>query len=150
MIDNANDLSAVEIVQLIEEVIKQYPQQDIETRHYFGGGVYEREILVPANTLITGKIHLTEHLAKLVSGTMSIFSESDHGEFTAPMTFVSTPGVKRIGYAHTDCVFSTFHYVGDETDIKVIENALVVDTMEEYNYRMLECPKEVKLIEAEK
>jgi len=124
--------SAIDLVQQVEDIVKQYPQLPIETHHYFGGGVYEREIIVPANTLITGKIHLTEHLAKLVSGTMSIFSEDEAGTYTGPVTFVSKPGVKRIGYARTDVVFSTFHAVGDETDIEALEHYLVVDSMAEY------------------
>ncbi|MFZ2405047.1 MAG: hypothetical protein WAW41_07915 [Methylobacter sp.] len=125
-------MNAIDAVQAVEDVIKQFPQVDIETRHYFAGGVYEREILVPAGTMITGKIHLTEHLAKLVSGTLRIWSEHDQGVFTGPVTFVSQPGAKRVGYAETDVVFSTFHAVGDKTDIEEIEQALVVDTIDQY------------------
>ncbi len=115
----------------VEALIKQYPQLPIETRHHKGGGIYEREILVPAGTIITGKIHLTEHLAKLIQGTMTIFSEYEKGTFTGPMTFTSKPGVKRVGFAHDNCVFSTFH-VTDETDIEQLEKDLVVDTEEQY------------------
>lgn len=125
--------SAIDAVQTVEDIIKQFPQAEIETRHYFAGGVYEREILVPAGTLITGKIHLTEHLAKLVSGVLRIWSESEQGVFTGPVTFISQPGEKRLGYAETDVVFSTFHYVGENTDVDEIEKALVVDTIEQFN-----------------
>lgn len=125
-------MNAIDAVQAVEDVIKQFPQTEIETRHYFAGGVYEREILVPAGTMITGKIHLTEHLAKLVSGTLRIWSEHEQGIFTGPVTFVSKPGAKRIGYAETDVVFSTFHNVAEKMDITEIEQALVVDTLEQY------------------
>jgi len=116
----------------VEAVVKTFPQAEIVTNHYFAGGIYEREIIVPAGTIITGKIHLTEHLAKLVKGTLTIFSETERGTFTGPVTFKSMPGVKRVGYAHDEVVFSTFHHVGDETDIEAIEDALVVETPEEY------------------
>lgn len=125
-------MNAISAVQAVEDVIKQFPQTEIETRHYFAGGVYEREILVPAGTMITGKIHLTEHLAKLVSGVLRIWSEHEQGIFTGPVTFVSQPGAKRVGYAETDVVFSTFHAVGENTDIEEIEKELVVDTIEQY------------------
>lgn len=125
-------MNAIGAVQAVEDVIKQFPQTEIETRHYFAGGVYEREILVPAGTMITGKIHLTEHLAKLVSGVLRIWSEHEQGIFTGPVTFVSQPGAKRVGYAETDVVFSTFHAVGENTDIEEIEKELVVDTIEQY------------------
>lgn len=120
-------------VQAVEGIIKQYPQTEIATKHYFAGGVYEREIFVPKGTIITGKVHLTEHLAKLTNGTMTIFGDNENGEYVGPKTFISEPGAKRAGYAHTNCYFSTFHYVGNETDIEELERALVVDTVEQYN-----------------
>jgi len=119
-------------VQAVEDVIKQYPQLDIETKHYIAGGVYEREIFVPKGSLITGKVHLTEHLAKLTNGMMTIFGDNETGEYVGPKTFISQPGAKRAGYAHTDCFFSTFHAIGDETDIEALEKALVVDTVQQY------------------
>ena len=119
-------------VQAAEDIIKQYPQTAIATNHYFAGGIYEREIFVPKGTIITGKVHLTEHLAKLTSGMMTIFGDKETGDYVAPKTFISKPGAKRAGYAHTDCFFSTFHAVGDETDIEALEKALVVDTVEQY------------------
>jgi hypothetical protein len=125
-------MNAIEAIQSVEDIIKTFPQAEIQTNHYFAGGVYEREILVPAGTLITGKIHLTEHLAKLVSGVLRIWSEREQGIFTGPLTFISEPGAKRIGYAETDVVFSTFHAVGDNTDVEAIEQALVVDTIKQY------------------
>lgn len=127
-------LNPVARVQAVEDWIKQQPGQvAIETRHFFGGGVYEREIFVPAGTLITGKIHLTEHLAKLSVGTMTIYSAEGAATFTGPATFASAPGVKRLGYAHTDCWFSNFHVVGETTDIEAIEKLLVVDAKEQFS-----------------
>lgn len=119
-------------IQVIEDIIRQFPQTEIETRHYFAGGIYEREIHVPQGTIITGKIHLTEHLAKLVHGVLRIISEDQQDVFVGPHTFVSRPGIKRLGYADTDVVFSTFHFVGDKTDLDEIEKSLVVDTLEQY------------------
>ncbi len=124
-------IDGIDQIQAVENWIKQQPQIDIETRHHFAGGVYEREILVPEGALITGKIHLHEHLAKLVSGTMTIYSEESGGTFTGPRTFVSKPGAKRIGYAHTDCVFSTFHAT-ELTDPEELEKILVVETKDQY------------------
>lgn len=124
-------MNAIDEIVFVEDVIKTLPQVEIENRHHFAGGIYEREIFVKAGTIITGKIHKTEHLAKLVSGTMRIYSEHDQAIFTGPHTFKSKPGVKRLGVAETDCVFSTFH-VMEEKPIEEIERELVVDTREQY------------------
>ena len=126
-----SELKPIERVQAIEDYIKEQPQLDIPVNHYFAGGVYEREMLAPANSMFTGKIHLTEHIAKLVSGTMTITDGDTAGTFTGPKTFISKPGDKRAGIAHTDCVFSTFHAI-DEQQIDEIEKQLVVDTIEQY------------------
>lgn len=130
-------MNSINTVEAVEKLILAQPQIDIQTNHYLAGGVYEREIIVPAGSIVTGKIHLTEHLAKLVTGTMSIFSDRTRGTFTGPVTFVSTPGEKRVGYAHDDVVFSTFHAVGELDDINEIESLLVVDTTDEYEQYML-------------
>jgi hypothetical protein len=126
-----SELKPIERVQAIEDYIKEQPQLDIPVNHYFAGGVYEREMLAPANSMFTGKIHLTEHIAKLVSGTMTITDGDTAGTFTGPKTFISKPGDKRAGIAHTDCVFSTFHSI-EEQPIDEIEKQLVVDTIEQY------------------
>jgi len=126
------ELSPLQQVEAIEQWIKDQPiQLEIETNHYFAGGIYEREIIVPSGALITGKIHLTEHLAKLVKGTMSIYSDGGTKTITGPVTFVSQAGVKRLGYAHDECVFSTFHNVGEVTDVEAITKMLVIDSSKE-------------------
>jgi hypothetical protein len=127
-----SELAPIEKVQTLEYLIKEQPQSVYELNEYLAGGVYEREIKVPANEAITGEIHLTEHLAKLVSGTMLIYDGEETGEFTGPKTFVSHPGAKRLGITLTDCVFSTYHYVGDKTDFTEIKQSLVVETIEQY------------------
>jgi len=71
-------------IEAIENIIRTFPQTEIETRHYFAGGVYEREIHVPQGTIITGKVHLTEHLAKLVHGVLRIISDDDNDVFVGP------------------------------------------------------------------
>ena len=130
---NLAELSPVEQIETVEQAIREINRPpDIETKHYFAGGVYEREIHVPAGSLITGKIHLTEHLAKLTKGTMTIFANGESNTFTGPCTFVSQPGIKRMGYAHDDCVFSNFHFVGDIETAEEAEKLLVVDTNEQY------------------
>jgi len=81
-------------VQAFEDMAKKLPQVEIETKHYIAGGVYEREIFVPKGTIITGKVHLTEHLAKLTNGMMTIFGDNESGEYVGPKTFISQPGAK--------------------------------------------------------
>ncbi len=104
-----------------------------EVIHHFSPGIYAREMRIPKGTLLTGKIHKTEHLC-ILNGDIEIASQDGKGRFTGYLTFLSKPGVKRIGYAYEDTVFTTIHAI-EGTDISAIEAALVVDTFEQYeNY----------------
>jgi hypothetical protein len=142
-----SDLAPIEKVQTLEYLIKEQPQIDIPVNHYFAGGVYARQMIAPANSVFTGKIHKTQHLAMLVSGTMIISGGDAYDKYTGPVMFVSNPGDKRAGIAITDCTFITFHSI-EEKPIEELEKELVVDSIEEYNNYMktLEKPVENKQI----
>lgn len=122
----------------IEKDLSIQPQVSIPVRHAINGGIYEREIDIPKGTALTGKIHLTDHLSKLVKGTLIISTEDASGNvtgpfvYTGPMTFKGKKGEKRFGIAVDDCIFSCTHWVGEMTDIEQIENMLVVDTMQQF------------------
>lgn len=99
--------------------------------HHFSPGVYARELHIPAGTILTGKIHLTRHLNIISAGTIEIFCP-DKGQFTvsAPFTFVSDPGTKRVGYAWTDTVWTTIHPT-DETDPDEIERQIIAQDFDD-------------------
>lgn len=103
----------------------------IEPVHHFAKGLYAREIFIPKGTLLTGKIHKHEHLNIISQGEISVLTEHGPQRIKAPCTIVSKPGTKRVGYAHEDTVWTTIHAT-DESDIEKIDEALVVDTYEQY------------------
>jgi hypothetical protein len=138
-----SDLAPIEKVQTLEYLIKEQPQIDIPVEHYFAGGVYARQMTAPANSFFTGKIHKTQHLAMLVSGTMIISDGNTHNTYTGPVMFVSNPGDKRAGVALTDCIFTTFHSI-EEKPIEELEKELVADSIEEYNNYMKSLEKQVE------
>ncbi len=117
-----------------EDILKaSFPQIGPEVIHHFSPGIYAREMRIPKGTILTGKIHKTEHLC-ILNGDIEIASQDGKGRFTGYLTFLSKPGVKRIGYAHEDTVFTTIHAIKG-TDISALEEELVVDTFEQYeNY----------------
>lgn len=127
-----NDLTNAHKIQNLEESIKCHKQIEIPVRHIFAGGIYAREMSAPKDSVFTGKIHKTQHIAMLVSGTMAISDGENSAVYEGPYTFVSEPGVKRAGVALTDCIFTTFHPVGDMKDVGEIEKLLVCDSINEY------------------
>ena len=112
--------------------MREQPNQIvIETKHYFAQGLYAREIIIPKGTLLTGKIHLFEHLNIISKGDISVLTENGIKRIKAPATIISRPGIKRVGYAHEDTVWTTIHSCS-ETDSEKAEKLLVVDTFEEF------------------
>jgi len=117
------------ILDLEVEMLKM-EQLVIEPVHYFADGLYAREIFIPKGTTLTGKIHLREHL-NIVEGDISVMTDDGIKRITGRATIVSKPGIKRVGYAHEDTVWTTIHAC-TETDAVKAEDVLVVDTYEQF------------------
>lgn len=112
------------------------------TRHIFSKGLYAREITIPKGTLLTGKIHLTEHINVVSKGDISVLTESGIERIKAPATIVSKPGTKRIGFTHEETVWTTFHAT-EETNLIKLEEMLIAPSHEAFelsqNQRGLLC-----------
>ncbi len=70
-------LSQDEIRQFIADVeteLKKLPQSEIPLKHYFSNGVYAREIIVPTDMVIVGKIHKYESLNIVSKGEITVLS----------------------------------------------------------------------------
>jgi len=84
------------------------------TTHMFTDGMYIREIFMPAGSLITSKVHKTEHPYIVSYGKVAVSIDSnDWIEITAPYTNITKPGTRRVLYIIEDCIWTTFHRVDD-------------------------------------
>lgn len=113
-----------EQIVALEDEMRKLPQMELPPVHHFAKGIYARELRIPAGTLLTGKVHRTEHLNILSAGEITVWTEDGMKRVSAPFTIVSRPGTKRVGFAHTDCVWTTIHR-SDETDLEALEAELV-------------------------
>jgi hypothetical protein len=131
--DTLTKVLAVEAA--IAKIAEHQDLAELPVRHWITPGVYTREIFIPAGVALSGKVHKHTHLCLLTQGTLIVYSEEQGRQtLTAPYTFVSGPGVKRVGYAVEDTVFATVHAIPAELEenIEAIEAYLVADTIEEY------------------
>jgi len=114
-----------------EEIAKELPQVDIPVNHYIHGGMYGREITIPAGTVITGQLYKFDHFDIMISGDITV--STDTGEtkrLTGFNLFKGMSGKKRAGYAHKDTHWVTFHSVdGDNGD--EIQNYITSETFDE-------------------
>ena len=115
----------------IEAEMLKLPQLEIPIRHYFSSGIYAREITVPADALITGVIHKYPQINILSKGIIRVSIGETIREITASHTVVSEPGIKRIAYAVTECVWTTIVHTF-KTDIDEIVKEFFAYTEQEY------------------
>ena len=93
--------------------VSEYPQgdrPDCPLIHTMGGGMYVREIFIPAGMMLTGKIHKHEHPNFLMSGKVSMITEDGGAQLMeAPQSLMSPAGCKRALFTHTPTWWITVH-----------------------------------------
>lgn len=105
------------------------------TRHLFTPGIYAREITMPAGSVITSKVHKTEHPFLVSSGRCWVYTDTcEWVEIRAPHYGVTKRGTRRLLVIAEDTVWTTFHLnTDDERDIATIESRII----EEYENPLL-------------
>lgn len=122
-------------IMALEAAILAHPDRVVAfpLQHYFAPGLYLREMTMPKNAVLTGKIHKTEHLCILSKGKVSVQTEDGLQIVTAPAVVHSMPGAKRAIFAHEESVWTNIHHnPTDERDLEKIEALYVTDTYEQF------------------
>lgn len=105
--------------------LAELPQTGCHLVHRFAPGVYLREIHMPADTIVIGKVHKTEHFNVLIQGAcLIVHDDGRREELRAPLTFVSQAGVQKVLYILEDMIWQTIH-VTPETDMQKLEAEIV-------------------------
>lgn len=126
-----NELNTRAKVFKAEELMLQMPQRELEVKHYFSQGVYARELYIPKDTILVGKLHKYKQLNILSKGDISVLIDEEVKRIQAPFTVVSSAGTKRIAYTHEDSVWLTIHGT-EETDIDLIEDIFTASSEQDY------------------
>lgn len=131
-INFADPLEARENIVRLERAMERVSdlQFQIKTTHTFINGVYAREVFIPKGTLLVGRFHKHACISIMNSGEKSTVSEFGAMRIKAPFATVSPPGIKRVGYAHEDTIWTTIHAT-DERDLKKLEEELFCDRIED-------------------
>lgn len=100
------------------------PQAELQTEHYFSGGMYCRKVFRPAGTVIVGKVHLKDHFFLCAQGEIIAWTEKGMKKLYAGDIIESKAGTKRVTFAVSDAIGITFHKT-DKTDLDEIEAELI-------------------------
>lgn len=84
-------------VQALETELLKLPQAAIVTEHVFKPGIYERKIIIPAWTVLTGAEHKTDYKVRLEKGTIAVNTDDGVKILTAPLEFEAKAGMQRAG-----------------------------------------------------
>jgi hypothetical protein len=117
----------VTLEQRINEAKRDHniPDPECPLTHVFAPGAYARQIFIPKDTLVVGKIHKHAHLNMLMVGKVLVATEEGPVVYEAPRVMTSKAGTKRVVYTYTDTVWTTVHLT-DKTDLDQIEDEIIV------------------------
>ena len=109
------------------KMVTEYDHVECPLVHRFTNGMYIREIFMPKGTLVTSKIHKTQHPYCVSQGVVSV--KIDSGEWQtieAPYTGITEKGTRRVLLIHEDTVWTTFHINKDNLqDVSKIESRIL-------------------------
>jgi len=121
----------VDVIEALEQESLKHPQVPVKYRHYFAQGAYAREVTLPADCIVTGRVHKQSQINILSQGRLKVTTEHGVIEVEAPFTLVSPPGTKRAVFTLTECVWTTILGT-DLTSPEVIHDTLTFATEQEY------------------
>lgn len=115
--------------------------------HTFAGGMYSREIHIPAGHVIVGKLHNKSSMVYMIKGKVIVSDINGVRVVEGPCKFESVAGLKRVGYSLEDCVWIDIH----QTEAKTVEEAEAEIFSDHYSDYELMCeelgvtPEQVRL-----
>ena len=91
-------------------------------KNWLAPGVYCREIHLPGDSLVVGRIHRHDHMNIISKGCVTVYTEFGEETLTAPASFISKAGTKRVVWTHDDAIWTTIHpNPDDEQSIDALE-----------------------------
>jgi hypothetical protein len=126
-LDNYSTREKIEIIEWVMSQEFENIADELPVREWVHGGMYTRELTIPADTMLTGKIHTKDHVFFLNQGELLVMTDDGLKRLKAPATFMAKAGSKKVGYAYTDCVCTGVN-VTDCTTIEEAEKELLVDS----------------------
>ena len=115
-------------IRALELKLFAMPQANIVTTHTFLPGKYERKIVVPPWTVLTGAEHKVPYTVRLESGTIAVTTDDGVKTLTGPCEFEAPAGTQRAGRVFDDEVVWVDVYDNPDNcqNIDELENRLYV------------------------
>ena len=107
--------------------------KEFPIKHSFADGIYVRQMDMQKDSVVIGAIHNHLHVWFLLTGKLTVTTETEQQDYIAPCYVVSQPGAKRLIYAHEDSIFINIHKNPTNTqNINELEKEIVSKNYKKY------------------
>jgi hypothetical protein len=130
-LEENEDVATVEIHERIDQfelaLLASDKLIEMPVHHAFTRGMYIRQLLLPAQSINTSKVHKTQHPFVILKGCVSVLTPGQGAvKITAPYLGLTEPGTRRVVYAHEDSIWVSFHpNPDDEHDLTILESRII-------------------------
>ena len=107
-----------------QDLMLQMPQAETVVTDHFADGLYARELFIPAGVCLVGALHKTNHIFTVSQGECYAVTHEGKEHMVAQYTGQTRPGMKRVIYAVTDTVWTTYHPTDETNPEKIAEQIL--------------------------
>ena len=120
-------IDRLEAAMLAAEAAPGFVAPEIPLDHHHAGGLYARQITIPAGTVLAGLPHKHAHLNVCI-GDITVWTEQGMRRLTGTHVVPSAPGARRVGLTHADTVWVSIHVNPTGTTDEQELAALLVET----------------------
>lgn len=114
------------IDELEAKMVSNFPIVSCPLTHRFTKGLYVREVFIPKDTLLTSKIHNSQHQYFVLKGKLSVWlDDGEEVHIEAPFIGITEPNTRRVIYAWEDTIWATAHPNPDDLDENQIEERII-------------------------
>lgn len=104
-----NELLDNSPIEQLQELMLTQPQVEIPVTETFVNGMYIREIVILADTLLIGRVHKYAYVDIMLYGDIHVATPDGIKHLTGSNRMAGIPGRKRAGYAVADTGWITVH-----------------------------------------
>ena len=125
-----NNVDGINVLGNKGEIIRS---KEFPLKHTFADGIYIRQMEMKKDSVVVGAIHNHLHVWFLLTGNITVATQSTTEDYIAPCYVVSTPGVKRVIYANEESIFVNVHKNPTNTkNLNELEAEIVSINYKEY------------------
>ena len=123
-------LSDIQKIELAEFCFKNYVSgseqtaKELPLEHFICNKTYVRQITLPKDMVVIGKVHNFDHTSILSKGDVTIMTSEGTTRIKAPATWISKAGTKRLIYVHEETIWATIHQ-SENTVVEDLEKEIV-------------------------